>query len=44
MVDPRSDDRGENRTSRSYRLLPIVTTVLLVGIGIMLLIYLLARD
>ena len=44
MVEPRYDDGGENRTSRSYRLLPVVTTALLVGVGIMLVIYLLARG
>lgn len=40
----RYDDGGENRTSRSYRLLPVVTTALLVGVGIMLVIYLIARG
>jgi hypothetical protein len=44
MVEPRYDDGGENRTSRSYRLLPVVTTALLVGVGIMLVIYLIARG
>jgi hypothetical protein len=43
MVEPRHDD-GENRTARSYRLLPVVTTALLVGVGIMLVIYLIARG
>jgi hypothetical protein len=44
MVEPRYDDGGENRTSRSYRLLPVVTTALLVGVAIMLVIYLIARG
>jgi hypothetical protein len=44
MVEPRHDDGGENRTARSYRLLPVVTTALLVGVGIMLVIYLIARG
>lgn len=45
MVEPRYDDGGgESRTSRSYRLLPVVTTALLVGVAVMLVIYLLARG
>ena len=44
MVEPRNDDGGESRTSRSYRLLPVVTTAILLGIAIMLVIYLIARG